>query len=51
MILPEGWNIVVDKPIRYRYDGTCSGGTLRLIAPGAEQKYLMKPPLCELRPG
>ena len=49
--LPEGWNIVVDKPIRYRYDGTCSGGTLRLIAPGAEQKYLMKPPLCELRPG
>jgi prepilin-type N-terminal cleavage/methylation domain-containing protein len=49
--LPSGWDIIVDTPIRYRFDGTCSGGTLRLTAPGAEMRYVMNPPLCELRPG
>lgn len=49
--LPAGWRIDVDAPITYRYDGTCSGGTLRVTAPDAEARYLMRPPLCELRPG
>lgn len=49
--LPAGWRIDVDAPIAYRYDGTCSGGTLRVTAPDAEARYLMRPPLCELRPG
>jgi prepilin-type N-terminal cleavage/methylation domain-containing protein len=48
--LPAGWRITVDAPILYRYDGTCSGGKLRIIAPDAEAAYRMEPPLCELRP-
>lgn len=49
--LPDSWRITVDAPIIYRYDGSCSGGTLHLTAPGAEADYLMNAPLCELRPG
>ncbi|MGB8842584.1 MAG: type II secretion system protein [Aliidongia sp.] len=49
--LPAGWRITVEAPITYRYDGTCSGGALHVSAPDAEARYLMKPPLCELRPG
>jgi hypothetical protein len=49
--LPSGWSITVDAPIIYRYDGSCSGGTLHVTAPGAEADYRMNAPLCELRPG
>ena len=49
--LPAGWSISVDAPIRYRYDGTCSGGRLHVTTPEVEIDYLMNPPLCELRPG
>jgi prepilin-type N-terminal cleavage/methylation domain-containing protein len=49
--LPEGWVIEVAAPIRYRYDGTCSGGRLHLTTPSSQSDYLMRPPLCELRPG
>jgi prepilin-type N-terminal cleavage/methylation domain-containing protein len=48
--LPAGWRIAVDAPILYRYDGSCSGGKLRIIAPDAEAAYRMEPPICELRP-
>ena len=49
--LPSGWQITVDAPIHYRYDGTCGGGRLHLATPASQSDYLMKPPLCELRPG
>ena len=49
--LPSGWQITVDAPIQYRYDGTCAGGRLHLATPASQSDYLMKPPLCELRPG
>lgn len=49
--LPAGWQITVDAPINYRYDGTCGGGRLHLTTPASQSNYLMKPPLCELRPG
>jgi type II secretory pathway pseudopilin PulG len=49
--LPSGWRITVDAPIRYRYDGTCGGGKLRVTSDSSVADYVMKPPLCELRPG
>jgi type II secretory pathway pseudopilin PulG len=49
--LPSGWAIEVDAPIRYRYDGTCSGGTLHVTVGSFRADYRMNPPLCELRPG
>jgi prepilin-type N-terminal cleavage/methylation domain-containing protein len=49
--LPSGWQITVDAPIQYRYDGTCGGGRLHLTTSASQSDYLMKPPLCELRPG
>jgi prepilin-type N-terminal cleavage/methylation domain-containing protein len=49
--VPDGWRITVDAPIRYRYDGTCSGGKIRVALADSEAKYVMNPPLCELRPG
>jgi prepilin-type N-terminal cleavage/methylation domain-containing protein len=49
--LPSGWTLTVDAPIRYRYDGTCSGGRLHVAVGSFEADYRMNPPLCELRPG
>ena len=49
--LPSGWEITVDAPVQYRYDGTCGGGRLHLKTSASQSDYLMKPPLCELRPG
>jgi len=49
--LPDGWGIVVERPIRYRYDGSCSGGKLQVTAPSVQANYILNPPLCELRPG
>lgn len=49
--LPSGWSLTVDAPIRYRYDGTCSGGRLHVAVGAFEADYRMNAPLCELRPG
>ena len=36
--LPEGWRLVFPKPISYRFNGLCSGGSVTLIAPDDRQE-------------
>lgn len=44
--LPRGWNLTVEPPIVFRYDGVCSGGTARATFPGGELTYRLDPPFC-----
>ncbi len=45
--LPPGWRIeALGGPIRYRYDGVCSGGRVRVSGDGAVRRYRLPPPYC-----
>src|ERR1051325_297788 len=46
--LPAGWSLAVDRPIIFRYDGMCTGGTVVLSFPGGEQRCQLSPPYCRL---
>ena len=46
--VPAGWRVEVPKPIRYGFNGICSGGTMVLQAPdGAREKYQLTAPACK----
>lgn len=46
--LPPGWRIEAKQPIRYSFNGLCSGGKLALIAPdGWREEIELVPPLCK----
>lgn len=45
--VPQGWRVVVARPIQYHFNGLCSGGQLTLHSPdGATEPFTLKPPLC-----
>jgi len=44
--LRPDWALIVEKPIVFRYDGFCTGGSLRLTFPGGESAYRLDPPFC-----
>ena len=44
--LPSSWTVTVEPPISFRYDGICTGGTVRLSFPAGEQTYRLQPPYC-----
>jgi prepilin-type N-terminal cleavage/methylation domain-containing protein len=46
--LPSGWTLTVDPPIAFRYDGICTGGTVRLSFPAGEKTYQLRAPYCRL---
>lgn len=46
--LPEGWQIIVDAPIHYRFDGSCDGGKLQIRSDSLAIGYALEGPLCEL---
>jgi prepilin-type N-terminal cleavage/methylation domain-containing protein len=46
--LPPGWRIEVPQPIRYDFNGLCSGGELILISPdNLQERIRLTPPLCK----
>ena len=46
--VPAGWRIDVPQPIRYAFNGICSGGTLTLLGPDDFRETLrLTPPLCK----
>jgi prepilin-type N-terminal cleavage/methylation domain-containing protein len=46
--LPAGWKVKVDTPIRYSFNGICSGGTITLLTPdGTQEKIELLPPQCK----
>ncbi len=49
--LPPGWKLEAKAPIIYRYDGMCSGGTVRVVLPGGgDSSYRLAPPYCRPQP-
>ena len=47
--LPRGWELQVEPPIAFRYDGLCTGGTVRLMFPAGEASYRLAAPYCRLQ--
>lgn len=46
--IPQGWRIETRQPIRYSFNGICSGGEITLFGPDASREELqLTPPLCK----
>lgn len=46
--LPPGWRIEVSQPIKYNFNGICSGGKITLIAPDQyHDEFQLRAPLCK----
>lgn len=45
--LPPGWQLHIDKPIVYKANGVCLGGSLSYIAKGITTQIKLAPPYCE----
>ena len=46
--IPHGWRIETPQPIRYSFNGICSGGKITLFGPDASREELqLDPPLCK----
>lgn len=46
--IPQGWRIETRQPIRYSFNGICSGGKITLFGPDAFREELqLTPPLCK----
>jgi len=46
--VPYGWKIDVPQPIRYGFNGVCSGGKITLIGPdGSREAMQLNSPLCK----
>jgi prepilin-type N-terminal cleavage/methylation domain-containing protein len=47
LTLPIGWRVEpLEGPIRYRFDGICAGGRIRVIGEGTAWTYTLAPPYC-----
>ena len=52
IVLPEGWELRVTRPIVFLFNGICAGGEVTLIAPDKVSERLdLAPPSCEVRSG
>jgi len=46
--IPQGWRIETRQPIRYSFNGICSGGKITLVGPDEYREELqLNPPLCK----
>jgi len=46
--VPPGWRVETDRPIRYSFNGICSGGKITLLGPDASREELqLNPPVCK----
>lgn len=48
--LPEGWRVIADPPIEYRFDGFCNGGRLSIVAGDYRSEWRLDAPHCRPRP-
>ena len=50
--VPDGWQVVVPKPIQFHIDGSCEGGALQVRTPnGAVERWLLHAPDCRVDQG
>lgn len=46
--IPQGWRVETRQPIRYSFNGICSGGKITLFGPDEFREELqLNPPLCK----
>lgn len=46
--IPSGWRIEALQPIRYSFNGICSGGKITLVGPDElRETFLLQAPLCK----
>lgn len=46
--IPLGWRIETQQPIRYSFNGICSGGKITLLGPDEfREEMQLLPPLCK----
>lgn len=46
--IPQGWRIETTQPVRYSFNGICSGGKIILLGPdGFREALQLTPPLCK----
>ncbi len=49
LALPAGWQLRAETPIRFAFNGTCSGGAVELVSPdGASERFLLHAPDCRI---
>lgn len=46
LTVPEGWQMIADKPIVFRANGACTGGKLSLSYANQLYKVQLAPPFC-----
>lgn len=47
--VPSGWQVQVERPIRFGFNGLCSGGSLSVVSPdGVVEKFRLDPPACQI---
>jgi len=47
--VPSGWRVQVETPIRFGFNGLCSGGSLSVSSPdGVVEKLRLVPPACQI---
>ena len=52
LAVPQGWRVEIDAPIRFGFNGRCSGGRVTLVAPdGAREVLSLAAPDCALQRG
>jgi general secretion pathway protein G len=48
--LPDGWRIIADPPIEYRFDGFCNGGRLAIVSSERRSEWRLDAPHCRPQP-
>jgi prepilin-type N-terminal cleavage/methylation domain-containing protein len=52
LTVPQGWLVTVSAPIRFGFDGLCSGGDITLRSPdGVTETFRLQAPDCRLVQG
>jgi len=50
LAVPEGWQVNEERPIKFNFNGFCSGGVIRITAPNSSVEHLvLDPPTCRVR--
>jgi hypothetical protein len=44
--LPDGWRVIADPPIEYRFDGFCNGGRLSIVSNERRSDWRLDAPHC-----
>lgn len=48
--LPDGWRVIADPPIEYRFDGYCNGGRVSIVSDERRTEWRLDAPHCRPQP-